>query len=206
MNNNVLNLELEILSRLDLKKEYSDLGVEILKESEKTGNFLVKNPYKSEWGGECFLIGRGVYNGFFLMRKGAKIIGVTSFFDLSSDYLPGACGNSDYTLKYYAKKTGVNISDFQTNGSIQDKSGDEDTTISTFNQIERVATLVESASADEAKNYRKGKKSDQKEWKPPDDLNRPLPSAPEFPAECLPDVFKDYVLDVATRYQCQVDK
>ena len=48
-----------ILSRLNFQEEYRELGVEILDESEKTGNFLVKNPYNPNWDGECVVVGRG---------------------------------------------------------------------------------------------------------------------------------------------------
>ena len=139
------------------------------------------------------------------MRKGQKIIGITPFYNFSSDFLHGACGDADYSLEFYAKKTGIKISDFQTNRSMQENPVVADTGMSSSEEIKKVAKIVELASAEEEKSFRKEKENQEEEWKPPEDLSRPLPPAPEFPSECLPDSFRNYVLDVANRYQCPAD-
>lgn len=43
------------------------------------------------------------------------------------------------------------------------------------------------------------------EWKYPTDITRPIPPAPKFPLDCLPDVCRSYVEDVALRLQVSSD-
>jgi hypothetical protein len=198
-----LKFEKEILSRLNFQEEYKNLGIEILSKSEKNGNFLVRNPYNPDWSGECFVIGQGESEGSFVMRNGGKPVSISKFFDFSSDFLPGKYGRPNYAVNYYAKKMGIETSDFRVDSASPENGENKDPGTST--EIEKVASRVKSASAEEEASFKKQKESQKKKWEPPEDLNRPLPPAPDFPLEYLPNAFRDFVSDVSNRYQCPPD-
>jgi len=103
----------EILSRLDIKSEYTQMGVQFTGSVSSSGWHPCKSVYKSDKNPSAgIFMGQGTQRGYYVIfnqsAKGKPRLAL-SFFDFASENGPGR-GDFYQTLKYYAAKTNVNLS------------------------------------------------------------------------------------------------
>jgi putative DNA primase/helicase len=102
----------EILSRIDVQREYELLGVKFSGRPSASGWLTCSNPWRKDVNPSCGVnISSGTYRGYLCAfnengRRG-KPYASFSFWDVAADFLPGSCGDFGFVLNHYADKMGV---------------------------------------------------------------------------------------------------
>jgi len=102
----------EVLSRMDIKNEFENLGVKFSGAPSASGWWPCSNPYRCDDHPSCGVnISSGPHRGYLCAfnQNGTrgKPYASFSFWDVAIDFLPGSCGDFSVVLGHYAEKVGV---------------------------------------------------------------------------------------------------